>query len=81
MPSNPKAAAKLFRIAAILFALVAGVNLVVAYDAHRTGEHATPYIKQAVIYFSLTVVFLSVACIRERRATQSGEKSASPESK
>ena len=81
MAFNPKTAATLFRIAAILFALVAGVDLLVAYDAHRTGERAAPYIKQAVMHASLCVVFISVAHIRKRRATQSGEKTAPPQSK
>ena len=81
MSSNPKTAAKLFRSVAILFALVAGVDLFVAYDAHRLGAHWTIYIKQAVIYGSLCVVFLSAAHIRKSRATQSGKGTASPSSK
>ena len=81
MPFNPKTAAKRLRIAAIMFALVAGVDLLVAYDAHRLGEHWTIYIKQAVMSASLCIVFLSLARIRQRRAAQSGEERASPQSK
>ena len=81
MPSNPKTAVKRLRIAAILFALVAVVDLAVAYDAHRIGEHWTIYIQLAVIWASLCVVFLSLARMRQRRAAQSGEEKAPPLSK
>jgi hypothetical protein len=80
MPS-PKTAVTLLRIAAILFALSAGCALVAAYGAHQRGEHAATYIKQAVMYVSLCVVFISVAHMRKRRATQSGEEKAPPQSK
>jgi hypothetical protein len=81
MPSNSKAAVTALRIAAILFALAAGVALFVAYDAHRVGEHWTIYLKQAVIYGSVCIVFFSVAGMRKRRAIQSSENTTSPESK
>ena len=77
----PKTAATLFRIVAILLALVAVLDLAIAYDAHRSGERAAPYIKQAVMNASVCVVFFSVAHIRKRRATPSGEETDSPQSK
>jgi NhaP-type Na+/H+ or K+/H+ antiporter len=62
-------------------ALVAVLLFALAYDEHRIGERPNSAIAQGVIFLSLCVVFLSIARMRERRSTQSGEKTASPESK
>lgn len=80
MPSTSKTTVTLLRIAAVLCALSAGVALFVAYDAHRLGEPWTIYLKQAVLYGSLSFVFFVVAGIRKRRAMELGEKTASPDS-
>ena len=81
MASNPKTAAKRFRVVAIVFAVVAVFLFAIAYDEHRIGERPNSAIAQGVAFLSLCVVFLSVARMRERRAAQSGEENAPPESK
>ncbi len=81
MASNPKTAARRFRVASIVVALVAVLLFALAYDEHRIGERPNSAIAQGVIFLSLSVVFLSVAHMRKRSAAQSGEEKAPPESK
>ena len=81
MAFNPKTAARRFRVVGIVFALVAVLLFALAYDEHRIGERPNSAIAQGFIFLSLGVMFLSVARIRERRAAQSGEEKAPPESK
>ena len=81
MAFNPKTAAKRFCGAGIVFALVAVLLFALAYDEHRIGERPNSAIAQGVIFLSLSVVFLSAAHMRKRRAVQSGEEKAPPEFK
>jgi len=75
MPVNPKTKVTLLRIAAILFALAGGAALVSAF-----GDHQRTHIAQSVMYFSLCIVFLSVARIK-RKANQSQQGDSSNKSK
>ncbi len=81
MASNPETVAKRLRVRAILLALVAVLLFVLAYDEHRIGERPNSAIAQGVVFLSLSVVFLSAAHMRRRRADQSGDGNAPPESK
>ena len=80
MAFNPNTAATRFRVAGIVFAVVAVLLFVLAYDEHRIGERPNSAIAQGVLFLSLSVVFLSAAHMRQRRAAQSGEVKAPPES-
>ena len=76
MPVKARTTITIFRVAAMIFALTASFSLVSAYQAHQRSEMARSYIAQTAIYFSLCIVFLSVARLK-RRAIQADEN-ASP---
>ena len=80
MPINPRTKITLLLIAAIIFALTSAVALVGAFQAHQQNENAKSYIAQAVIYFSLCIVFVSVARIIKRKASQSEQGDSSNKS-
>jgi hypothetical protein len=64
---NPKTKVTLSRIAALLFALAGGVALVAAFQDHKRTHMA-----QAVLWFSLCIVFLSAG--RNARKTIQSEQ-------
>ena len=74
MPLNPKTRVTLVRIAAILYALAGGCALLAALEDHKRS-----HIAQTVLWFSLSVVFLSVARIK-RKAIQSQQGDSSNKS-
>ena len=76
MPLNPRTRITLLRIVAIIFALVAGHALFMAYQAHQQNEKARTYIAQTVIYASVCIAFIRIAR-RKRREIQADEN-ASP---
>jgi hypothetical protein len=76
MPINRRTKVTLIRITALLFALSGGVALVAAFSAHQQNEDAKPYIKQAVMWSSLGIVFLAVARIkRKTNPSEQGDSS------
>ena len=74
MPVSSKTKVTLARIVAILFALAGGIALVAAFE-----DHKRTHIAQSVIWFSLCIVFLSVARIK-RKANQSEQEDSSNKS-
>jgi hypothetical protein len=76
MPAKARTVITLFRIAAIIYALTAIASLVSAYEAHQRNEKARTYVAQAVTWFSLCIVFMSVAGIKGRAIP--ADENASP---
>lgn len=74
MPVQPKTKVTLLRIAAVLYALTGGLALVAAFEDRPRAR-----IAQAVMWFSLCIVFLSIARIKPR-ANQSEQENSSNKS-
>ncbi len=66
MPVKPNTKVTLLRIAAVLYALTRGLALAAAFE-----DRSRARIAQAVLWFSLCIVFLSVAARFKRKASQS----------
>jgi uncharacterized membrane protein len=74
MPVKLKTKVTLLRIAAVLYALAGGLALVAASEDRPRAR-----IAQAVLWFSLCIVFLSIARIK-RKANQSEQYDSSNKS-
>ena len=74
MPVNPKTKVTLLRIVAILYAVAAVFAVVAAFEDRPRAR-----IAQAVLWFSLCVIFLSAARIK-RKANQSHQGDSSNQS-
>ena len=74
MPVKPKTKVTLLRIAAALYALTGALALVAAFEDRPRAR-----IGQAVLWFSLCIVFLSIARIK-RRANPSEQANSSNKS-
>ena len=74
MPINPRTKVTLLRISAILFALAGVCAVVAAFEDRPRGR-----IAQAVLWFSLCIVFLSIAR-NKRKAIQSEQEESSNKS-
>ena len=75
MSMNPKTKVTLSRIAALLFALAGGVALVAAFQDHKRTHMA-----QAVLWFTLCIVWLSAGRRNARKAIQSEQGDSSKKS-